>query len=454
MKRSCFGRADPWRRVMLSMVMVMMVQLAVNVSAAPIERDLPVRELEITGASFTIDTWIDVATFGTTKFPFDDRALIDNPEMAVMCYSPWEKDSKDKNVLFTHIPMLDVPVIWYFPLNYTLGVWKYEMGDNLVCELWECDGNPQGGCSPEKPSILPNASAGDELLGRATLSMGAFQNVATTLLNMTVPADGIGEKGRMAGSLLVECSGCRSLWRDDPSWMTPFMPPSQNALPSPPDEKEEKETKDPSESPPPEDRNSDSIQNIAENEIKENVIPDEQPEEKLTIPPMGPIPPTSTDAPNPNVKTPSVPNDKEEQKTETATDNQDSESKENVDTRSKEAQGKDPQKAEEKEDSSSKNSTKTILVIVLSILGAAVGLLILTAFSCLVWRRCGWKSVSPEMPGSLASPLTRPALSKKNMNQQGTFRVRAEKPQDAAAAMRHYNADEGIAELPWMPNTN
>lgn len=40
-----------------------------------------------------------------------------------------------------------------------------------MCELWECD----GGCDPAVPAALPNATAGDDLLGSALLGMAAYQ---------------------------------------------------------------------------------------------------------------------------------------------------------------------------------------------------------------------------------------------------------------------------------------
>lgn len=100
------------------------------------------------------------------------RAALDSPQLAVLCYSPWA--SAEQFSLFTHLKMVQLPIAWYYPLTYNLGDWKYEYGDTLVCQLWECDGG-QGGCDPGKPTVRPSAAAGDDLLGQATLSLGAFQ---------------------------------------------------------------------------------------------------------------------------------------------------------------------------------------------------------------------------------------------------------------------------------------
>jgi hypothetical protein len=59
----------------------------------------------------------------------------------------------------------------YMPLNFTLGPWPYSTSDTLICQLWECD----SGCSPSVSAALPNATAGDDYLGQATLAMAAFK---------------------------------------------------------------------------------------------------------------------------------------------------------------------------------------------------------------------------------------------------------------------------------------
>lgn len=59
----------------------------------------------------------------------------------------------------------------YIPLSYSMGTWPLEAGDQLLCELWECD----GGCAPALPATLPSAAAGDDLIGSGTLLMADFR---------------------------------------------------------------------------------------------------------------------------------------------------------------------------------------------------------------------------------------------------------------------------------------
>ena len=435
------------------------------VTAAPEVDNLPQRILEITGAAFTIDTWVDVGTFGTTLFPLDDRALIDTPEMALLCYSAWDKDNDVKrSALFAHMPMVDLPVVWYYPLNYTLGNWKYDMGDNLICELWECDGNPKGGCTPEKPDILPNAKAGDELLGRATLSIGSFQSIGASILNMTVPKEGKGDFGSSAGTVLIECGGCRQLWRDDPNWLSPFSSPGftfpqpQSDAPKETDVPKTDSAIDPpsvNESLPPLPAIMDALtsgtndQQSATEKPVEVVVPPVEPK----VPPAPELDVQEMTGPSSGVDTATA---TDEAKPDTAP-----EANNNADTQ---VIAQDPvqelQKEVQNKTSSntvtsvlSKKSTKTTLIIVLSVLGGMLAVLLLTGLVYFIWRRCGWKTVAPEMSTTGSSPITKEALSKKNRRDQGTLRVRVQRPADAAAALRHHNADEGIAELPWMPNT-
>ena len=107
-----------------------------------------------------------------SSFPLFPHAALDYPQLSLLCFSPWA--APQQWALFAHMPMVQLPIAWYYPLNYTLGAWKYEYGDTLICQLWECDGG-RGGCDPAKPTALPSMAAGDDLLGQATLSLGAFQ---------------------------------------------------------------------------------------------------------------------------------------------------------------------------------------------------------------------------------------------------------------------------------------
>ena len=135
-------------------------------------------------------------------------------ELGLLCYSPWYPQATWS--LWTLLTMVTTPHIMYIPTNYTLGTWALEAGNTLTCELWECDGGPgvwrgggglaggwrlvwgtpavwaptrrltllpasplphplAGGCSPTTPTMLPNASAGDDILGTATVVMGAYR---------------------------------------------------------------------------------------------------------------------------------------------------------------------------------------------------------------------------------------------------------------------------------------
>ncbi|KAL4422802.1 hypothetical protein ABPG75_008999 [Micractinium tetrahymenae] len=119
-------------------------------------------------------------------------------ELALMCRSTWGTPW----TIFSHLPLVDTPNIWYIPLAVPLGTWPSQQGDTLLCQLWECDG--AGGCDPSAPAALPNATAGDDLLGSALLSMAAFKPDYSYQLDFFL-------NGTQTGSLYMECSNCTAL---------------------------------------------------------------------------------------------------------------------------------------------------------------------------------------------------------------------------------------------------
>ncbi|KFM28482.1 hypothetical protein F751_5709 [Auxenochlorella protothecoides] len=126
----------------------------------------------------------------------------------------------------------------YFPMSTLIGSWPLQAGDNLVCELWECDGGV-GGCDPAKPSLLPNATAGDDRLGELTLGMDDYAAQLTLTSSFNTSAT------NAAAGVMLECDECWQLWRDNNgAWV---LAP----VPSPPAPQEVTSFDGPDESPSP-----------------------------------------------------------------------------------------------------------------------------------------------------------------------------------------------------------
>lgn len=147
--------------------------------------------------------------------PLDDfvlNPLSAPPELAVWCQSTWY--GADQWDMFTHMPRVDMPSVWFYPLNYDLGAWPLPLGDNLSCALWECDGGP-GGCDKSTPA-RPSASAGDDFLGQGNFSFADFKGKYSTSVPM------YSRSGEVAGVVQVECPGCAAAWDKSPNWRSPY----------------------------------------------------------------------------------------------------------------------------------------------------------------------------------------------------------------------------------------
>lgn len=369
---------------------------------------LPKRELVITGGQFTVETYIDVGAFTAPVFPLDDREWIGTPQLSMLCYSP--RVPKETFSMFTHMKDVVYPIIWYYPLDHKLGEWKYEYGDELVCQLWECDGASDG-CDPARPNILPNQKAGDDLIGQATLSMGSYQILSSHLLNMTIPSNGKGTTGDQAASFLIECKGCRTLWSKDPSWVNPFtLPPKQeekspDVPPVSVPNKDDVEKPNTDNSPLPwregdtKDGNENDTPESDANNEKKPPSTDEQPVKPFE----GPVVPTDPDG---------------------------------------EAKKEDDGTQEESSGGSS------VLVIVLAVLGALVGLLVIAVLVYYGLKKWGWRRVDPVEDIDAAD-----SKNSKDENVARHLRIRVQRPADADAAIRQHRADGAMAELPWQPYT-
>lgn len=341
--------------------------------------------------------------------------------MSMLCYSPIVDPQKWS--LYTHMPSVMYPIIWNYPLEYTLGDWKYEYGDSLICQLWECDG-AEGGCNPDKPNLLPSKEAGDDLLGQATLSMGSFQILGSSLLNMTVPKGGKGIVGRQAATFLLECQGCRRLWQQNPSWVNPYSeqkkespPPEKIPSPTPPPEKIA------SPIPPPEKIPSPIPPSGSEQDQQSPPLPEkakveegkQTPEKQDPIPPKESTDPSPAESPPPKIPPIESFNGPTPSPDEVIDDQQDE----------------------------SSSSGPSVMVIVLAILGALVGLLLIAVGIYFILRKCGVRKVEP----------IEPEISKKDENVARHLRIRVQRPAEADAAMRQHQVDGAMAELPWQPRT-
>ena len=93
--------------------------------------NLPKRMLTVTGAQISTTAYLEGGLYRKV-LPLDDP-LLDPPEIALLCYSPW---ISPKNwSMFVHMPTVDTPIAYYYPLKYSLGDWKYEYGDTAVCKF-------------------------------------------------------------------------------------------------------------------------------------------------------------------------------------------------------------------------------------------------------------------------------------------------------------------------------
>ncbi|GAB4820109.1 hypothetical protein N2152v2_007155 [Parachlorella kessleri] len=77
--------------------------------------------------------------------------------------------------------------------------------------------------------MAPNATAGDDYLGQAMLSMDAFKTGYSTQLDFLL-------NGTVSGSVRVECEACQQVWASWPSYVSPFAasPPVPLQPPAPP----------------------------------------------------------------------------------------------------------------------------------------------------------------------------------------------------------------------------
>lgn len=367
---------------------------------------LPKRQLVITGGQFTTDKYIDVGAFTAPVFPLDDREWVGTPQMSMLCYSP--RVPKETFSLFTHMEDVVYPIIWYYPLDHQLGEWKYEYGDEIICQLWECDGASDG-CDPARPSILPNPKAGDDLLGQATLSMGSYQILSSHLLNMTVPSNGKGKAGDQAASFLIECKGCKTLWSRDPSWVNPFtLPPPEKVDEKSPDlppvSVPTAETSDTTQSPLPwrqGEKDPGTPESDADKGPDAAASPPPAKEENPVKPFEGPVVPT------------------------------------------------DPTGQEKQDDTSGDGSGggSNVLVIVLAVLGALIGLLVISVLVYYGLKKWGWRRVDP------VEEVDANPKDMKDENVARHLRIRVQRPADADAAIRQHQVDGAMAELPWQPHT-
>lgn len=391
---------------LLAVFLTFLAACAVAASA----QNLPKRQLVVTGGSFLSESYIDVGAFTPPVFPLDDRQWIGTPQMSILCYAP--SVSKDEFAAYTHMEDVVYPVIWYYPLEHILGGWKYEYGDTLTCELWECDGAPDG-CDPSRPNALPNPKAGDDLLGRAVLEMSDFTVLSSHLLNFTVPSDGKGEAGDDAAAFLVQCKGCRETWERDPNYVNPYV-------------RYQPENPEP-QAPP------------ADTPGTLPWRPEPVPGPVPTIPPIVSTPPTlppiistppATSGPSPPLPW----RDEDENVQPFDGPQQTDASGGSLDT------SEASEAAASGTDSGSGSNT---LVIVLAVLGGLVGALILALCTYFVLKKCRYRAVEPE-------------LDEQNEKEDAVarhLRIRVARPAEAEAAINAAKGDAAMAELPWTPET-
>ena len=376
----------------------LLVTILVATTIIASAQNLPRRELVITGGSFMTEAYIDVGTFTPPVFALDDREWIGTPQMSVLCYSP--SVSKDEFEMYTHMEDVVYPVIWYYPLEHTLGTWKYEYGDALICELWECDGAPDG-CDPARPNSLPNPKAGDDLLGRANLEMVDFSVLPSHLLNFTVPTDGRGNAGDDAGAFLIQCKGCRETWERDPNYVNPY-PRFQPETPQTP----------PSDG---------SIGVPWRDEPAGGSVPTTQP----TVPPVVPTP--ATPLPWRDDDGPVQPFDGPEQTDPSGG-------------------SLDPAEQAASDAEASGGGGGNVLVIVLAVLGGLIGALLLGLATYFILKKCRYRAVEPDLDERNDQIEKEDAVARH-------LRIRVARPAEAEAAINAAKGDAALAELPWTPQT-
>ena len=385
----------------LAAMLVALVAMATILAPAAVAQNLPKRELVVTGGNFVTDAYIDVGALTPPVFELDDREWIGTPHMSIMCYAP--AVPKEEFLMYTHMEDVVYPVIWYYPLEHGLGTWKYEYGDSLTCELWECDGAPDG-CSPKRPNDLPNPKAGDDLLGRATLEMANFDTLASRLLNFTVPADGKGEVGGDAGAFLVQCKGCRETWERDSNYVNPYAQYKPDAGSDP---------SYPNPTVPPAD-GSGSL-----------------PWRPTPLPSPGSVATPPTD---PTGSNPSLPWRDGDGNGDGV---QPFDGLEQTDASGDAADSADSAAAAP----SSGNNT---LVIVLAVVGGLVGALVIAVGTYFILKKCRYRAVEPEEAFE---------QNEKDDAVARHLRIRVARPAEAEAAITAAKGDAAMAELPWVPQT-
>ena len=118
--------------------------------------------------------------------------------------------------IIPHSPV-HLPKHRYYPLTTDMGTWPLQAGDELICELWECDG-AETGCDPSRPTAVPDANAGDDYLGLLRLPMSAYKSdmSITTTFNDT--------KNAAVATVMLECDGCWATLRNNATWVNPYTP--------------------------------------------------------------------------------------------------------------------------------------------------------------------------------------------------------------------------------------
>ena len=449
---------------------------------------LPARDIVISGAQISSTAFVDLATMFTPKVhPLDDAPYFDPPEIALWCFSP--TTARSTWSLFVHMPMVDTPVAWYYPLQYALGTWKYEYGDTLTCQLWECDGGT-GGCDPAQPLLRPSELAGDDFLGQASLNLFDFQMLGTVFLNMTVPVGGATGTGTgvvgttEAGSVLLACSGCRTLLRDNPNWVNPYTvksvsspsplpppvqsfdgpstssspplpapspsplptptspsPPPSSPLPQPPSSSPLPTPTSPSPapapSPPPPTPSPSPPPPPSPPPLRPSPSPSPSPLPPSPSPspsPRPPPPPPPSVSPSPVIvppilpSPPPIPSSSPPPPPPAAPLPNDS-------TKKEEEASLVPADLEKK---------KYPMVLILGVVGGVLGILFIAALLWFFWLRKRGAKQPEEMP--------KPVDAEKKGSTR-PLRIRVQRPADADAALRQHRVGGAIAELPWAPKT-
>ncbi|GMH39399.1 hypothetical protein BSKO_07297 [Bryopsis sp. KO-2023] len=189
------------------------------------------------------------------------------PEFAFLCRSRLEPSQ----YMYNTLPEFRIPGIWLNNITIPMGTWTVQMGSELQCQLWECDGFR--GCSYFTRG-LPDAEVGDDLLGNTNIDIDDFKDVFQKDYSIGSSSEGTSAIFRLS------CQTCSEYIQDNPAGLE--KPPADV------DESTNSEAENPAPPPnpgPEENAPAPSFQEESTELVSNSELPSSSPEESMDLSP-------------------------------------------------------------------------------------------------------------------------------------------------------------------------